>query len=607
MTRRMFEFAARDLGFAGEGRTRRFVSIGFFVVNRQAMLMELHTPTVRPFVTVFCLLLLNTIVRADHIRELQTNAMEANQAAFGHWGVDPAIYKQWTTHSNRLIPVYTFGTQSPGASTGQLGPVDLRNYSGVNSPYRDDGALKRIYGRIPTHTINPKAEYFDQTNIYDLQMSGFANGKKYVFLVIFDGMDWQTTRAASIYKTQSIAYTSGRGTGLHLQDYTASETTQFGFMCTSPHNHGTRTDPDTQSVLNPGGTIFGGYNVEHGGPNPWTPGIDPLYPISKSVDKAYLHAYTDSSSSATSMTAGIKTFNDGVNIDFVGQPVPTIAHRLQERGYSVGAVTSVPVSHATPAAAYAHNVERDDYQDLSRDLLGLKSIMHPDKPLSGLDVLIGAGYGDIRKTDLVEATKTEPEKHPQGTNYVPGNFYLTDADLAAIDVKNGGKYVTAVRSPGVNGRNRIAEAARDAVAQRKRLFGFYGTGKFKHLPFATADGRYDPTLGNAGPKKVEAYEPADLEENPLLTDMTAAAIQVLSQNPKGFWLMVESGDVDWANHDNNIDNSIGAVLSGDAAVKTITDWVEQHSNWNESMVIVTADHGHYLVLERPELLITPKP
>ena len=139
------------------------------------------------------------------------------------------------------------------------------------------------------------------------------------------------------------------------------------------------------------------------------------------------------------------------------------------------------------------------------------------------------------------------------------------------------------------------------------MLGFYGNGKYAgHLPFATADAQYDPTIGRSGPKKIEVYEPADLEENPLLTDMASAAIEVLSKNPKGFWLMVEAGDVDWANHDNNIDSSIGAVLSGDAAVKTITDWVETHSNWDESLVIVTADHGHYLMLEKPELLITPK-
>ncbi|MBS0201780.1 MAG: alkaline phosphatase [Planctomycetes bacterium] len=556
---------------------------------------------------VVCILALNVAARADHIRDLQTDAATTNQAAFGHWGADPAIYKQWGTHSNRLIPVYSFGTVAASSSANSFGPVDLRRFSMANSPYRSPEVLKRIYGRIPSHTLNSQADYLDQTNIYDLQMAGFASGKKYVFLVIFDGMDWQTTRAASIYKTQSIAYTSGRGTGLHLQDYTAGGTTQFGFMCTSPHNNGTKTDPNTQTVLNPGGTMFGGYNVEHGGPNPWTPGNDPLYLISKSADKNFLHAYTDSSSSATSMTCGIKTFNDGVNIDPTGIPVRTIAHWAQEQGYSVGAVTSVPISHATPAAAYAHNVERDDYQDLTRDLLGLKSVSHPQVPLSGLDVLIGTGYGDIRKTDLVAATETEPAKNPQGSNFVPGNTYLTDADLAAIDVKNGGKYVTAVRTPGVNGRMHLSRSAADAAASGRRLFGFFGTARFKHLPFATADGKYDPTLGRAAAAKTEVYEPADLEENPVLSEMTTAAIQVLARNPKGFWLMVEAGDVDWANHDNNIDSSIGAVLSGDAAVKTVTDWVEANSNWTESMVIVTADHGHYLFLEKPELLITPKP
>jgi alkaline phosphatase len=551
-----------------------------------------------------CCLIFVQVATADHIRELQTRAIEANRADFGHWGADPANYKQWGTHSNRLIPVYTFGTLS---AADRQGPVDLRNFSGPQSPYRSEDQLKRIYGRVPPYTLNPTAEYLDQTNIYDLQMAGFAAGKKYVFLVIFDGMDWQTTRAASIYKTQSIAYTAGRGTGLHFQDYLAGGTTQFGYMCTSPHNAGTKTNPDTQAVLNPGGTLFGGYNVELGGPNPWTSGNDPLYLISKSTDKKFQHAYTDSSSSATSMTCGIKTFNDGVNIDAAGHPVRTIAHWAQDQGYSVGAVTSVPVSHATPAAAYAHNVERDDYQDLTRDLIGRKSIMHPDEPLSGLDVLIGTGFGDVRKTDQVAATETEPAKNPQGTNFVPGNMYLTDADLAAVDVRNGGRYVTAVRTSGVNGRQRLAEAASQAGKQRQRLLGFYGTAKFKHLPFATADGLFDPTIGRSGAAKTEVYDSADLEENPRLTDMALAAMEVLKTNPKGFWLMVEAGDVDWANHDNNIDNSIGAVLSGDAAVKAITDWVETHSNWDESLVIVTADHGHYLFLDRPELLITPKP
>ena len=87
--------------------------------------------------------------------------------------------------------------------------------------------------------------------------------------------------------------------------------------------------------------------------------------------------------------------------------------------------------------------------------------------------------------------------------------------------------------------------------------------------------------------------------------MATAALTVLQKRDKGFWLMVEAGDVDWANHDNNIDTSIGATISGDKAVKAITDWVEKNSSWDETVLIVTADHGHYLVLEKPELLIPP--
>ena len=277
----------------------------------------------------------------------------------------------------------------------------------------------------------------------------------------------------------------------------------------------------------------------------------------------------------------------------------TIAHLAQEKGYSVGAVSSVPISHATPAAAYAHNVHRDDYQDLTRDMLGLKSVSHPEQPLPGMEVVIGGGYGDAR------LQVGNAKESPAGDNFVPGNAYLTDADLKAIDIENGGKYVTSVRTTGTSGKLRLRQAAERAAEQGHRLLGFYGVGKYAgHLPFATADGDFVPTIGRTN--KAEEYEPADLTENPALSDMTAAAITVLSKNPKGFWLMVEPGDVDWANHDNNIDNSIGAVMSGDAAVKTITDWVEKHSNWNESLLIVTADHGHYLVLQKPELLIQPR-
>ncbi|HEY2252196.1 MAG TPA: alkaline phosphatase, partial [Planctomycetaceae bacterium] len=494
-------------------------------------------------------------------------------------------------HTNRLIPVYTFGTR--GAAKG----IDLTGYTGANSAYRSADALRRIYGKAPTDTLNPEADYLDQTDLAALQRAGFASGKKYVFLVVFDGMDWQTTWAAAIYNRRQVAYRAGRGTGTHFQEYPAASTTQFAYMVTSPHNEGTKTNVDEQRVLNPGGTQPGGYNVRKMGPNPWTPGDDPLYPMGLAkVDPAVPgeHAYADSAATATALCSGVKTYNDAVNVDANGNQVSTVAQEMQQQGFSLGVVTSVPISHATPACAYAHSVHRDDYQDLTRDLVGLRSVSHPAKPLAGVDVLIGGGSGDAKAKDA---------NGSQGKNFVPGNVWITADDLKTIDAANGGKYVLSVREEGVNGRNRIADRAREAAQSGKRLFGFYGKVK-GHLPFQTADGDYRPTIGNLNFN--ESYSPADLSENPKLADMTSAALIVLEKNPKGFWLMVEAGDVDWANHDNNIDNSIGAVNSGDAAVKTITDWVEHHSNWQEALLIVTADHGHYLVIERPELLTGKK-
>lgn len=525
----------------------------------------------------------------DFVRTLQSAAVEAGHSPLGHWGPDSKIYSGWTTHTNRLIPVYTYGTF--GAGRG----IDLTSYIGANSVYRSEKGLRRVYGRVPTNSLNPRADYMDQTDLAALQRAAFAGGKRYVFLVIFDGMDWQTTWAAATYNRRRVCYRSGRGEGTHFQDYTACGTTQFGFMVTSPHNEGTKTNVNDQSVLNPGGKQPGGYNAAHAGPNPWTTGDDPIYPMGRSRDDPKSegeHAYPDSAATATAMTTGVKTYNDAINVDAAGNRVSAIAHEVQQRGYAIGVVTSVPISHATPACAYAHNVHRDDYQDLTRDLLGLPSISHPQKPLAGVDVLIGGGFEDNR----LEATDKG-----QGENFVPGNVWITAADLKSIDANSKGRYVVAMRTPRVNGATCLFERACQAAQTGKRLFGFYGVGKAKgHLPFQTADGDYRPVRGNT--LKPEQYTPTDIAENPRLADMTAAAITVLQTNPRGFWLMVEAGDVDWANHNNNIDNSIGAVNSGDLAVRTITNWVEQNSNWSESLLIVTADHGHYLVLEKPEML-----
>jgi alkaline phosphatase len=517
----------------------------------------------------------------DPIAGLQSQSVETNQPSWGYWGPDREKYSTWTSHSNRLIPVYTFG-------------CGLEAVNGPRSVYRDAQRLRELYGQVPAETHNPEAEYFDQTDVFHLQKLAIEQGKKRIILFVFDGMDWQTTRAAAIASSGKVAYESGRGTGLGFQDYRGVET-DFGFFVTSPHNEGTAIDVNRQRVTNPGGKTSGGYDVSRGGTNPWSPTADLQYPIGAGESDRSVHAYTDSAASATSMCAGIKTYNDAINVDFAGREVLPLARTLQEQGFAIGVVTSVPISHATPACAYANNVHRDDYQDLTRDLLGIPSIFHPGG-LPGVDVLIGAGWGENTVKD-----------GNQGENFVAGNRYLTSEDQARIAVAAGGKYVVAERTAGQAGTQVLDTAVQQAITGGHRLFGYFGvTGG--HLPYQTADGDYRPvvSVGNPASSKAEVYSADDLRENVTLAEMTVAAVEVLDARASQWWLMVEAGDVDWANHSNNIDNSIGAVLSGDLAFKQLTQWVEQHGGWDETVLMVTADHGHYLVLDRPELLAQGK-
>ncbi len=75
---------------------------------------------------------------------MQNEAIHLDHADWGYWGAYPSKYTGWTNHSNRLIPIYTFGS-------------DLKPFSGQHSIYRDAEALKKLYGELPAGTLNPHA------------------------------------------------------------------------------------------------------------------------------------------------------------------------------------------------------------------------------------------------------------------------------------------------------------------------------------------------------------------------------------------------------------------------------------------------------------------
>jgi alkaline phosphatase len=539
----------------------------------------------------------------DRIKELQTAGV-ANQDAkvarpyhFGSQGPGD-VFANHASHTNRLVPVYVFGRKA-----------DLGAFTGNHSLYRDPARIEALYGFLPENTVNPAAEYADQSDLYRVQRAAVARGARHLFIVWFDGLDWPTTQAAAIVKSKKV-YTAGKGAGLIFQDFTAGGTARFGYVVTSPSHDRNLPDVDAQTVVIPRDSLGGGYDARIAGPNPWTLGPlgarAPGYLKGQSasaLDRAgvqavggVLHAYTDSSTSAAEAVGGHKGYNNGVNVTDDGSFMPTLFHELQAQGWKVGTVTSVPFCHASPAAMYAHNVDRDDFQDLARDMLGLPGIAqqsHKDRQHPGLDVVIGAGFGQDA------AAKTLA---PQGRNAVAGNLYITDSDKAAIDVENGGQYVVAQTTPGRRGDELLRNAAQHAAATGHRLFGFFGSRNFNHLPFRTADGRYDPAPDIDG--KAESYTTDELAENPSLADMTRAALTVLTAHRTDpFMLFVEAGDVDFGLHKNNLDNAIGAIYSGEDAIQAIIDWVAANSNWDESVMIVTSDHGHYLVLDDPGALL----
>ncbi len=520
---------------------------------------------------------------SDRMKQMQSDAIKQQHATWGHWGNQPKKFSSWTSHSNRLVPLYTFGiTLSPLRERGSF----------YSSPER----MKKHFGGVPAGTLNPNATYHDQIDVYEMQRMAVEQGKKHIILMVFDGTDWPTTRAAATYHNRGDFYDSGRGRGLSFQDYRGVET-DFAFVGTTPRLGSGEVDVNSQTVRGGENPVSGGFDPVFAGPMPWQERSLSGYPIGH--DRQQPHTVTDSAASATSLTSGIKTYNASINVNVDGSQSEPIGRLLQSEGFRVGVVTSVPVSHATPAAAYANNVDRGDYQDIARDLIGRPSIAHRRDPLPGVDVLIGGGWGEGSGKDK-----------SQGEDFLEGNKYLHESDIRAVELKPGEtdpnhrKYVVAQRTSGKDGAKLLADAAQRAIASGDRLLGFFGT-RGGHMPFQTADGKFNPTFDVKG---TERYTEADLAENPTLAKMTETALNVLSAPAPGsdadgekaippFWLMVEAGDVDWANHANNLDNSIGAVLSGDAAFTKITQWAEDHHAWDDTAVFVTSDHGHFLVIE----------
>src|SRR5699024_6999886 len=80
------------------------------------------------------------------------------------------------------------------------------------------------------------------------------------------------------------------------------------------------------------------------------------------------------------------------------------------------------------------------------------------------------------------------------------------------------------------------------------------------------------------------------ENVPDLPTMSEGALEVLGQNEDGFHLMIEGGAIDWTGHANETTRNIEETQDFNAAVESVVDWIETNSSWDETLLVVTADH-----------------
>ncbi|MFV0278975.1 MAG: alkaline phosphatase [Parahaliea sp.] len=284
----------------------------------------------------------------------------------------------------------------------------------------------------------------------------------------------------------------------------------------------------------------------------------------------------DSAGTATAMMSGVKTdgFVLGVDedIDFgncstvAGNELVTALELAELAGKSTGVVTTTRVTHATPGSTYAKTASRL-WEDIS------------DMPQDAID----GGCTDIA-LQLVQFEQNLEARFPgtdvDGIEVVMGggrrHFLPRDENANSPDA------VSAIEGDRTDGRNLVTEW-QAAYPDGDYVFDQSG---FDALDFDSASNIFG--LFNESDMRYSANRNEDISGEPSLPEMTAAALRVLKQNRKGFFLMVEGGRIDHGHHAGNASAALGEVVELSQAVQTAMDMLDMR----ETLIIVTADHSH---------------
>ncbi len=280
----------------------------------------------------------------------------------------------------------------------------------------------------------------------------------------------------------------------------------------------------------------------------------------------------DSAGTMTAIMSGIKTDAGVIGVDqsvvrgrCSSQKNAEIISALELAeiaGLSTGVVTTARVTHATPAATYAHSMERDFEHDanrhsdthcvdIARQLIEWPQRFQANYPwVNGLEVVMGGG----RRGFLSRTKDVDPETGGHGKR-------LDDRQLT---------------------KEWMSRYEQAAYIWNLQQFNAIDINKTQHLL----------ALFEPSHMKYEVDRQSDKGGEPSLSAMTATALKLLSRNDKGFMLVVEAGRIDHAHHQNNAHKALVDTIELARAVEV----ADQMTNAEETLIIVTADHSHVFTI-----------
>jgi alkaline phosphatase len=241
--------------------------------------------------------------------------------------------------------------------------------------------------------------------------------------------------------------------------------------------------------------------------------------------------------------------------------LPTLLEEAEDRGHPTGIISTARITHATPAATYAHTPNRGWEVDVAL-------------PATAVE----AGCRDLAR-QMVEFD------HGDGIGVILGGGRAAFLPAGTADPEYG--EASAMRG---DGRDLIAEWAA-AAADRQYV---WNTGQLNALD-NPGEGQ---VLGLFEPSHMQ-YEadrnPGD-EGEPSIADMTRFAIERLAarsrETGKGYFLMVEGGRIDHGHHAGNAYRSLTDAVAMAEAVQVAMELTSE----GETLILVTADHSHTLTI-----------